>query len=1026
MLDEYFQVAMNRFLKEQSLVMVQPPPLGTQDIDMESVGTLDPHSCEYDPDDLGISSSSGHTFGRGAVATAAIGPGGSSLIQRVRISAISDLKEFTGKDMDEGRARAWIGKVKLAFQRDQATEEEKCLTFADRMVGPAKNWHRQLSRTTKSKWADILDSFQTQYIGLGMSVAWQYYHARKRSEETPLDYLYRLNVAAVRAKFKINDGNPKARWGHVDHYIETLGYPELADRLMLLRLADVDKLDEVLGNDPRAGNADQRSGRNIDRWPRPALRSRQPVPWYARSKRKIRAPRQKGSDSENELRRIFLAAAEEKLISTGGALTKPRSSPASNESARRRPDPPRETEIIKIETAVCIVGHPTDRCLYACRGCGDVHEAGECPMEEFYNPIRKWYDPTRHAGLFPEQVEKTYCIYAYVNKATTERGRKESDLRGNTCNLHSYTAKIASLLQIGKFSRSNAEVALDLKRVPGILERHAPGKWFRQAKISGRIIQERAILLLDTGAEISILNTTFARRVGCNFDTSQRQECVGIGDNVYTTEGRTRIKITLAGYLVAGERMDLADGSIRLPYEVGIPLNSRKRLYGEKVRSVILERNLHIPVGRSEETAARSATETLWVTRGERWVPTVTEGPGRICYLVISNIGEEILRLDHRLDIIMILDQDKVPRSPGIVSVGPRRYREWQNLALKSTNLWKTLQSRQYNDKRIPYHDRYFAGDAIEAGIANAPQIEATFPNPEKNHSTTPTVYPDADRYRSGDAGGGGITCRIWQPIGRTQKISSRRRRIRTVKPGSNDVKSRIIPTEGVELRDPSAEGAAATPPPHTQGTENEDEIYYHESGDLSAEDLEGNLAVLPESPISTTAKVSVEDLQVGDSGSATPEEIEKLRQIIWKKQHLLKGKGNALPPAARGVVCDIDVGNAKPIALRSRKIPTRFREKVAGLIKGLLAAEIIRPSTSPCASPIVIVRKSNGVDIRLCIDYKLPHEADGISYALISDLLEDLDKAFWYCSLDMASGFSVVPMTVRAREISAFITPFG
>ncbi|OWY99122.1 LOW QUALITY PROTEIN: hypothetical protein PHMEG_00029938 [Phytophthora megakarya] len=71
-----------------------------------------------------------------------------------------------------------------------------------------------------------------------------------------------------------------------------------------------------------------------------------------------------------------------------------------------------------------------------------------------------------------------------------------------------------------------------------------------------------------------------------------------------------------------------------------------------------------------------SVTEKLWVTRGERWVPTVTEGPGRIRYLVISNIGDRILRLDHRLDVGMILDQDKVPRSPGFVSIGSRRYRE--------------------------------------------------------------------------------------------------------------------------------------------------------------------------------------------------------------------------------------------------------------------------------------------------------------------------------------------------------------
>ncbi|OWZ02908.1 Eukaryotic/viral aspartic protease [Phytophthora megakarya] len=141
-----------------------------------------------------------------------------------------------------------------------------------------------------------------------------------------------------------------------------------------------------------------------------------------------------------------------------------------------------------------------------------------------------------------------------------------------------------------------------------------------------------------------------------------------------------------------------------------------------------------------------------------------------------------------------------------------------------------------------------------------------------------------------------------------------------------------IYPTEGVDLRDPLAERAAATTP---QDAEDDEEIYYHKSGVLSAEDLEGNLAVLPDIPISTTAKVSIEDLQVGDPGSATPEEIERLRQIIWKKWHLLIGKGNALPPAAKDVVCDIDVGNAKPIALRTRKLPTRFREKVAGLTMG-------------------------------------------------------------------------------------------
>ena len=43
-----------------------------------------------------------------------------------------------------------------------------------------------------------------------------------------------------------------------------------------------------------------------------------------------------------------------------------------------------------------------------------------------------------------------------------------------------------------------------------------------------------------------------------------------------------------------------------------------------------------------------------------------------------------------------------------------------------------------------------------------------------------------------------------------------------------------------------------------------------------------------------------------------------------------------------------------------------------------------------------------------------------------INKLLEYLDGAWWYCSLDMASGFWVVSLTERARRISAFVTPLA
>ena len=77
-----------------------------------------------------------------------------------------------------------------------------------------------------------------QFCGLWVPVARQHYHAKKRSDESPYDYRYRLNVIARREKMEIKNVSPKIQKEHIEHYIETVDDLELPKKLTMLRLSE--------------------------------------------------------------------------------------------------------------------------------------------------------------------------------------------------------------------------------------------------------------------------------------------------------------------------------------------------------------------------------------------------------------------------------------------------------------------------------------------------------------------------------------------------------------------------------------------------------------------------------------------------------------------------------------------------------------------------------------------------------------------------------------------------------------------
>ena len=88
----------------------------------------------------------------------------------------------------------------------------------------------------------------------------------------------------------------------------------------------------------------------------------------------------------------------------------------------------------------------------------------------------------------------------------------------------------------------------------------------------------------------------------------------------------------------------------------------------------------------------------------------------------------------------------------------------------------------------------------------------------------------------------------------------------------------------------------------------------------------------------------------------------------------------------------------------------------------------IIRESTSPFASPILLVSKPNGT-WRMCTDYRFINDkTELISWPLpnIDEIITETGGSKVFSTVDLLKGFWQQPLTESTKKFSAFVTPFG
>ena len=124
----------------------------------------------------------------------------------------------------------------------------------------------------------------------------------------------------------------------------------------------------------------------------------------------------------------------------------------------------------------------------------------------------------------------------------------------------------------------------------------------------------------------------------------------------------------------------------------------------------------------------------------------------------------------------------------------------------------------------------------------------------------------------------------------------------------------------------------------------------------------------------------------------------------------------------------DVDVGDVKPITQRFYRVSPEKRKILESEVSYMLENGIAEPSLSSWASPCLLVSKPDSTH-RPCTDFRKINavtKPDSFPLPRMEDCVDQVGAAKFVSKFDLLKGYWQVPLSKRAREICAFVTPSG
>ena len=134
------------------------------------------------------------------------------------------------------------------------------------------------------------------------------------------------------------------------------------------------------------------------------------------------------------------------------------------------------------------------------------------------------------------------------------------------------------------------------------------------------------------------------------------------------------------------------------------------------------------------------------------------------------------------------------------------------------------------------------------------------------------------------------------------------------------------------------------------------------------------------------------------------------------------------VPSRTNAVYHDVDVGEAEPVKQPPYRVNPQKRKLLQQEVEYMLKNDLIERSHSAWSSPCTLVPKPDKT-YRFCTDFRKVNsltKADSYPLPRIEDCIDRIGHSKYVSKFDMLKGYWQVPLSERAKEISAFVTPDG